>query len=146
MGVLLRRLTESTSDCFPCQVNLDSLLKLWLTLNEVGQEGEAKQEGGFDTSLTPVIALSADSIGCLLHALAWNVSLPVHTWCLAFHCLLALANSKTEVDGKPNSTANVILSHGSLIAVLVHFLSGSTMHGPVGSLHYRQVDLVFTSL
>ncbi|XP_022103700.1 LOW QUALITY PROTEIN: baculoviral IAP repeat-containing protein 6-like [Acanthaster planci] len=121
------------------QVNLDALLKLWLTVNEVGQESESKQEGFFDTSLVPVVTLSADSIGCLLHALAWNVNLPVHTWCLAFHCLLALVNSKTEVDGKQQSAANVILSHGSLIAVLVHFLSGSTMHGPVGSLHYQQV-------
>ncbi|XP_038074812.1 baculoviral IAP repeat-containing protein 6-like [Patiria miniata] len=121
------------------QVHLDAVLKLWLTVNEVGQENESKQEGAFDTSLVPVVTLSADSIGCLLHALAWNVNLPVHTWCLAFHCLLALVNSKTEVDGKQQSAANVILGHGSLIAVLVHFLSGSTMHGPVGSLHYQQV-------
>ncbi|XP_033629629.1 baculoviral IAP repeat-containing protein 6-like isoform X3 [Asterias rubens] len=126
------------------QVHLDALLKLWLTLNEVGQENESKQDGAFDTSLVPVVTLSADSIGCLLHALAWNVNLPVHTWCLAFHCLLALVNSKTEVDGKSQSAAGVILSHGSLIAVLVHFLSGSTMHGPVGSLHYQQVGPTVT--
>ena len=125
------------------KVQLDSLLQLWLQILETNPEVE-KQDSTFDATVVPSIPLNQGSLNKLLASLAWQLNMPVHTWCLAFHALSALANSKDDagVNGAgidAPSMADIIVRDTNLLPALVHFLSGSALHGTAGSQHYSQV-------
>ena len=124
------------------RVQLDSLLQLWLQLLEANPDVE-KQDNSFDSTVVPSIPLNQSSMNKLVASLAWQLNMPVHTWCLAFHALSAMANSREDMSGgldsSPPSMANLIVMDTNLLPALVHFLSGSALHGTAGSQHYSQV-------
>ncbi len=126
------------------RVQLDSLLQLWLQVLETNPEVE-KQDNSFDATVVPSIQLNQSSLNKLLASLAWQLNMPVHTWCLAFHALSALANSKDDSAGiDAPSMAEIIVRDSNLLPALVHFLSGSALHGTAGSQHYSQVCQHYT--
>ena len=127
------------------RVNLDTLLQLWLTLNDDSPPDENNQ-ATFDPSRIPPVALSQASVTSLLATLAWTPNIPVRTWVLAFQTLTLLANLRHQDVGSGNMKwlATVIVSDINLMPVLIKFLSSTSAQGPVmSSQQFTQVTTSF---
>ncbi len=125
------------------RVNLETLLLTWLTLNEDTTQDE-NNHPVFDPSKIPSIPLNQNAVTSLLAALAWSPSIPVRTWVLAFQCLTLLSNLKCceSVAGAAGGSgsqdkwlATVMVADSNMMAVLIKFLSGTSLNGPVISTH-----------
>lgn len=143
------------------RVNVDALLTAYLTLNDEANQDDTSQTA-FYPSKAPNISLSPQSVTSLLATLAWSPNVPVRTWVLAFQVLSLLANLKCPSNSSaatPTTTSqpSPISAHGSnekwlstvmvadsnMMTVLIKFLSGTSLHGPVISSHqYTQVSIV----
>ncbi|KAK3576772.1 hypothetical protein CHS0354_014586 [Potamilus streckersoni] len=117
------------------KVNLDSLIQLWLTLNEEGTIEEGDNQTLSDSSRVPLIPLSLNSVSSLLACVATMPSLPVRTWVLVFQSLTLLANLKipcsSDRGADTSPMANAMLADGNLISVITKFLSGMSNLGPM---------------
>ena len=150
--------SEMLSQCFNnlfvqlqlCRVNLDTLLNLWLTLNEDTGQDESGHHNGFHPSHTPSIPLKPAAVTSLLQTLAWTPNIPVKSWVLSFQTLSMLTNLKCSESSAAASAsgsgggeqwlASIMVADSNLVSTLVKFLSGSTMPGPLASSHqYTQV-------
>ena len=107
----------------------------------------------------PSIPLSAQSVTSLLATLAWSPNVPVRTWVFAFQVLTLLTNlrcpshsatatptsstaptTSTSTASSDKWLATVMVADSNMMMVLIKFLSGSSLHGPVISSHqYTQV-------
>ncbi|XP_029637353.1 baculoviral IAP repeat-containing protein 6 isoform X1 [Octopus sinensis] len=145
-GMLCMCYDHMTSQLLSQQVHLDTLLQLWLMLNEDSNHEDAGVSSGqpvvFDSSKTPLIMLNPSFVNTLLEALSYMPNIPVRTWVLAFQTLTLLCNQWVShgnlTVGKP--MASVILSNPNFMNVLIRFLSSSTNTGPSAlTLRYQQV-------
>ncbi|XP_064603703.1 baculoviral IAP repeat-containing protein 6-like isoform X3 [Liolophura sinensis] len=126
------------------RVNLDSLLQLWLTLNEDSINHDDGSTTSFDPARSPSILLNQTSVTSLLAALAWIPNIPVSTWVLAFHVLTLLCNQRVTSaqqlgaasSGSASSSAglasmaSLVIADSNLTPVLMKFLSGMVITGP----------------
>lgn len=131
------------------RVNLDSLLQLWLTLNEDSINHDDGSTTSFDPARNPSILLNQTSVTSLLAALAWIPNIPVSTWVLAFHVLTLLCNQRvpsaqqagasssgsasSSSSGGLASMASVVITDSNLTPVLMKFLSGMVITGPASA-------------
>ncbi|CAH1791767.1 unnamed protein product [Owenia fusiformis] len=129
--------TEMLSQCFSQlftqlqlqRVNLDTILELWLTLNDETSLDDNNQVT-FDPTRVPSIGLDEQAVTSLLAALAWSPSVAVRTWALAFRTLTLLANVKvSDRVGRDKWLATVMVADSNMRAVIVKFLSGSNPGG-----------------
>ena len=130
------------------RVNLETLLLTWLTLNDETTQDE-NNHAVFDPSKIPSIPLNQNAVTSLLAALAWSPTIPVRTWVLAFQCLTLLSNLKCSdvvagatggSSGQDKWLATVMVADSNMMSVLIKFLSGTSLNGPVISSHqYTQV-------
>ncbi|GAB1609836.1 baculoviral IAP repeat-containing protein 6-like isoform X2 [Argonauta hians] len=145
-GMLSLCYDHMTPQLLSQQVHLDTLLQLWLMLNEDSSHEDTGVSGGqpavFDASKTPLIRLNPSFVNTLLEALSFMANIPVRTWVLAFQSLTLLCNQwlshSSMTAGKP--MASVILSNSNFMNVMKRFLSSSTNTGPSAlTLRYQQV-------
>jgi len=130
------------STCFNAlfchRVNIDTLLLLWLTLNE----DTSQEENGtyiFDSSHIPSIPLSETAVSSLLEAIVHAPYVPVRTWVLTFQCLTLLANLKytpqtneaTAASSEEKWLAQSMLADPNLMNVFLKFLSWTNNQGMV---------------
>ena len=116
------------------RVNLDSLLHLWLTLNEESSAEESNGQMSFDPSRPPSIPLSLTSVGNLLACVALTPNIPIQTWVLVFQSLTLLANLKISSEtegGLERSMVVGMLADSNLVPMITKFLSGSSFSGQV---------------
>ena len=144
---------EMLSTCFNAlfchRVNLDTLLLLWLTLNEDGSQEESAL-CTFDSSRVPTIPLSETAISSLLESLVHSPFIPVRTWVLTFQCLTLSANLKYTPQGDTAAAASSVgpekwlaqamLADPNLINIFLKFLSWTGCQGLViSSQQHSQV-------
>ena len=112
------------------RVNMDSLLQLWLTLNEESPyDTSDTNTSQFDSSRSPVIPLSVTSVTNLLACVAMQPSLPVRTWVLVFQSLTMLANLRIGTD-EQRSMVVAMMADSNLVTIITKFLSGTSMSAP----------------
>ncbi|XP_053375851.1 baculoviral IAP repeat-containing protein 6-like isoform X2 [Mercenaria mercenaria] len=115
------------------RVNMDSLLQLWLTLNEESPyDASDTTQSQFEASRSPVIPLSVTSVTNLLACVAMQPSLPVRTWVLVFQSLTMLANLRIGSD-EQRSMVVAMMGDSNLVAIITKFLSGTSMSAPASS-------------
>ena len=116
------------------RVNLDSLLHLWLTLNEEPSSDDSNGQSMFDPTRSPTIPLSVTSVSNLLASVALTPNIPIQTWVLVFQSLTILANLKISSEtegGIERSMVVAILADSNLVPMITKFLSGSSFSGQV---------------
>ena len=116
------------------RVNLDSLLHLWLTLNEEPSSDDSNGQSTFDPTRSPTIPLSVTSVSNLLASVALTPNIPIQTWVLVFQSLTILANLKISSEtegGIERSMVVAILADSNLVPMITKFLSGSSFSGQV---------------
>ncbi|ESP03095.1 hypothetical protein LOTGIDRAFT_157060, partial [Lottia gigantea] len=138
--------SEMLSECFnrlfgqllSFHVNLETVLHLWLILNE--ENHEEGSQTVFNSTCVPTIALNAVSVSNLIEAVVMAPNPPVRTWVLVFQTLCLIANQKiptTETDSNmsvsDNSMVTVILANNNLNQLLTKFLSGTSSSGPTAA-------------
>ncbi|XP_052766452.1 baculoviral IAP repeat-containing protein 6-like isoform X2 [Mya arenaria] len=114
------------------RVNLDSLLQLWLTLNEELPLDSGDPQTTFDPSRAPAIPLSVTSVTNLLACVAGMQSLSVRTFVLVFQSLTLLANLKIGQD-EQRSMVIVMMADGNLMSIITSFLSGTSLNVPAST-------------
>ena len=116
------------------RVNLDSLLHLWLTLNEETSSEDNSGQSTFDSSRCPSVPLSVTSVSNLLACVTLTPNVPIQTWVLVFQSLTLLANLKisSEMEGGiERSMVVAMLADSNLVPMITKFLSGSSFSGQV---------------
>uniref|UniRef100_A0A3P9HCQ6 Baculoviral IAP repeat containing 6 n=1 Tax=Oryzias latipes TaxID=8090 RepID=A0A3P9HCQ6_ORYLA len=118
------------------QVQLESLLQLWLTLSlntcSSGSDDSGSDIFLFNASRIPTIPLNQGSISSFLSVLAWYPNTSLRTWCLVLHSLTLMSNMPASSNSGMNSqesTAQQMVSDPTLVHVLVRFLSGGSTNG-----------------
>lgn len=111
------------------RVNMDSLLQLWLILNEETPPDATDSQSQFDPSRCPVVPLSVTSVTNLLACVAMTPSLPVRTWVLVFHSLTLLANLRIGTE-EQRSMVVAMMGDRNLVAIITKFLSGTSLNAP----------------
>lgn len=115
------------------RVNMDSLLQLWLTLNEESPYDTTDvSQSQFEASRSPVIPVSVTSITNLLACVAMQPSLPVRTWVLVFKSLTMLANLRIGFD-EQKSMVIAMMGDSNLVTIITKFLSGTSMSAPASA-------------
>ena len=117
------------------RVNLDSLLHLWLTLNEEPASDDNNTiQSTFDPSRCPSVPLSVTSVSNLLACVSLTPNIPIQTWVLVFQSLTLLANLKISSEteaGIERSMVVAMLADSNLVPMITKFLSGSSFSGQV---------------
>lgn len=116
------------------RVNLDSLLHLWLTLNEEPAAEDSSGQSAFDPSRSPWIPLSVTSVSNLLACVTLTPNVPIQTWVLVFQSLTLLSNLKISSEtesGIERSMVVAMLADSNLVPMITKFLSGSSFNGQV---------------
>ncbi|XP_023819026.1 baculoviral IAP repeat-containing protein 6 isoform X2 [Oryzias latipes] len=119
------------------QVQLESLLQLWLTLSlntcSSGSDDSGSDIFLFNASRIPTIPLNQGSISSFLSVLAWYPNTSLRTWCLVLHSLTLMSNmpacASNSGMNSQESTAQQMVSDPTLVHVLVRFLSGGSTNG-----------------
>ena len=133
---MLSRAYDDLFGQLPLQrVNMDSLLQLWLTLNEENIMDNNTQHRLFDPSRIPIIPLSMTSVKNLLAAVATSPALPIRTWVMVFQCLTLTSNLKVsgEEAGMERSMVVPMIGDPNLVALVTRFLSGASTGSPANS-------------
>uniref|UniRef100_UPI00358FA005 baculoviral IAP repeat-containing protein 6 n=1 Tax=Myxine glutinosa TaxID=7769 RepID=UPI00358FA005 len=111
------------------QVQLGSLLHLWLTLSQTMGPAAVVETGSelysFSACRQPAVPLSQGSISSLLATLAWQPNTSLVTWCLALQSLALMTNLPPSGS---ESIAQDMVSDTNLVAALHRFLSGRSIH------------------
>ncbi|XP_041353670.1 baculoviral IAP repeat-containing protein 6-like isoform X2 [Gigantopelta aegis] len=115
------------------RVNLETVLQLWLTMNDDGIHDDCPLQPSFDSSRVPSIPLDPLSVTNLLEAVVLTPNLPVRTWVFVFQALCLLSNQRTSADGADVSMVSAIISDNSLVQLLTKFLSGTSSSGPTSA-------------
>ncbi|XP_078714316.1 dual E2 ubiquitin-conjugating enzyme/E3 ubiquitin-protein ligase BIRC6 isoform X2 [Lampetra fluviatilis] len=119
------------------QVQLDSLLHLWLTLSQSSSPSSLDDNTSelytFCANKAPAIPLSQVSISTLLAALAWYPDASLRTWCLALQSLALMTNiqatpSAGVSSATTDSIAQAMVLDTNLVVALGRFLSGRNLH------------------
>lgn len=124
------------------RVNLDTVLQLWLTMNEDSAHDDTPLHTSFDPSRIPSVPLTGSSLAHLLEAVVLTPNLPVRSWVFVFQTLCLFSNQRTasQVAGPDVSMVNAVLKESNLMPLLVKFLSGVSTSGPTAaSIYYSQV-------
>ena len=111
------------------RVNMDSLLQLWLTLNEEPPLDSTDSQANFDPCRCPVVPLNVSSVTNLLACVAMTPSLPVRTWVLVFHSLTLLANLRIGSE-EQRSMVVAMMADRNLVVIITKFLSGTSLNSP----------------
>ncbi|XP_067680641.1 baculoviral IAP repeat-containing protein 6-like isoform X2 [Haliotis asinina] len=146
----LQSSSEMLSQCFNHlfsqllnrRVNLDTVLQLWLTMNEDSAHDDTPLHTSFDPSRIPSVPLTGSSLAHLLEAVVLTPNLPVRSWVFVFQTLCLFSNQRTASGptGPDISMVNAVLKESNLMPLLVKFLSGVSTSGPTAaSIYYSQV-------
>ncbi|XP_070181060.1 dual E2 ubiquitin-conjugating enzyme/E3 ubiquitin-protein ligase BIRC6-like isoform X3 [Littorina saxatilis] len=150
------------------RVSLDSVLQLWLTLNQNCASSVADDHGpqAFNPARVPVVPLGPTAVVHLMEAVMAAPMVSVRSWVFVLHTLCLLTNqrqdaaasagsseeemavggretsvSTTGLDGVGNGLmASVVLTDPNLVPLILKFLSGSSANSPSSSgLQFYQV-------
>lgn len=128
------------------RVNMDSLLQLWLTLNEEPPLDSTDSQTTFDPCRYPVVPLSVTSVTNLLACVAITPSLPVRTWVLVFHSLTLLANQRIGSE-EQRSMVVAMMADRNLVVIITKFLSGTSLNAPSSTYEANtQVSVINSEL
>ncbi|XP_059157271.1 baculoviral IAP repeat-containing protein 6-like isoform X2 [Physella acuta] len=123
------------------RVSIESVLQLWLTLNEDPQLNDVASTANtasnvasaqvFDATRQPVIALSENAVASLIEVAVMMPCLLVRTWVYLLQSLCLLTNQRhTSSGGTETSMAPNVLNDPNLAPLLSKFLSS---HPPGGA-------------
>lgn len=154
------------------RVSLDSVLQLWLTLNQNCASSVADDHGpqAFNPARVPVVPLGPTAVVHLMEAVMAAPMVSVRSWVFVLHTLCLLTNqrqdaaasagsseeemavggretsvSTTGLDGVGNGLmASVVLTDPNLVPLILKFLSGSSANSPSSSgLQFYQASFFF---
>ncbi|GFO34551.1 baculoviral iap repeat-containing protein 6, partial [Plakobranchus ocellatus] len=123
------------------RVSLESVLQLWLTLNEdhlPNEEGGASSSASassrvqhFDATRQPIITLSENAVASLIEVGVMMPSLMIRTWVFLLQSLCLLTNQRhISSQGVEVSLAPAVLRDANLAPLITKFLCS---HPPGGS-------------
>ncbi|XP_035825485.1 baculoviral IAP repeat-containing protein 6 [Aplysia californica] len=124
------------------RVSLESVLQLWLTLNEDSSAAEAAASSVgvpagptsstvFDPTRQPMIGLSENAVASLMEVGVLMPCMVVRTWVYLLQALCLLTNQRRPgTQGAEGSLATCVLNNANLAPLLTKLLSS---HAPTGS-------------
>nr|KAG5700865.1 hypothetical protein BaRGS_012272 [Batillaria attramentaria] len=149
------------------RVSLDSVLQLWLTLNQSSTSSSSHEDQtpmAFVPSRVPIVPLGPRAVVHLMEAVMATPVISVRSWVFVLHTLCLLANQRLDAapsaaeeeaatggrdmgpasDGVGTSSmASVVLTDSNLVPFIIKFLSGSSANSPSSSglQFYQSVDV-----